>query len=96
MKVKLLKKIRKRFRILHYPNGIPFGSEGNWMILIDIEDKYGFNTVQKKISDVRYERETYTELMGILIKRVIDYYRKFGTRRLAKKNEIILWHVGKK
>lgn len=54
MKVKLLKKIRKRFEILYYPNGLIYGniydSKNETFVLTDTENEYNIFFDQNKNS----------------------------------------------
>lgn len=58
MKVKLLKKVRERYSITHYPNGVYiYGGffKGPITMLIDGENKYRWHT-SKMVKEEAYEK----------------------------------------
>jgi hypothetical protein len=88
MKVKLLKKIRKRFSITHYPNGVYLWSDfckGPITLLVDSENSYRF-----KLS--RLEKvEAYKELYKHLIDWIEKDYGPFNSKRRKITSET-LWY----
>jgi hypothetical protein len=93
MKAKLLRKIRKRFSIHHYPNGVSsFGEIYDYNIfeLVDSTNSWGSRSVQlgRKMSKLQYvtdDRIFDTE------KECIDYLKSDIVRILRKEG-----HIGKK
>ena len=88
MKVKLLKKIRKRYTIIHYPNGVYLDNDfykGPLTLLYDTQNDY-----RTKISH-SYKEQAYRELYSLLIKWIEKDYIKYRKR---KKNiiEETLWY----
>jgi hypothetical protein len=88
MKAKLLKKIRKRFSIVHYPEGLYIYQEffkGPATALIDTEN-YFFTEYSFK-----EKQEAFNELYAKL---QIMIQRNYGTFRSARKKPVaeVLWH----
>jgi hypothetical protein len=88
MKVKLLKKIRKRYSIIYYPNGVYLDNDfydGPITVLYDTQNDY-----RTKISSAHKE-QAYGLLYGMLLKWIKKDYSKYRKR---KKNiiEEILWY----
>jgi len=88
MKAKLLKKIRKRFSIVHYPEGLYIYQEffkGPATALIDTENcfftEYSFKEKQEAFD------ELYAKLQ-------IMIQKNYGTFRSARKKPVaeVLWH----
>lgn len=90
MKVKLLKKVRKRFTILHCPNGIVFFDthfDGNWYRLIDndnepIPNDYALVAIQK-IPDVT---RTITDNAFNTDREAINYLKDRIVKRLRQES----------
>lgn len=88
MKVKLLKKIRKRYSIIYYPNGVYFYDdffEGPITVLYDSESEYRttLSTLEKP--------KAYQKLYSTLLKWIEKDYGPFKN----KKKKIIsetLWY----
>jgi hypothetical protein len=81
MKVKLLKKIRKRYSITHYPNGVfLYGDfeEGPLTLLTDSENKYRLKTSKNKKS------EAYENLYTMLMKWIEKDYGPFNSKKRKK------------
>lgn len=88
MKVKLLKKIRKRYSIVHYPNGTYL--DGNYYkepitILYDEQNPY-----RTKINN-SYKEQAYRELYTVLIKWINKDYSEYRKRKKNITQEI-LWY----
>lgn len=88
MKVKLLKKIRKRYSIIYYPNGVYLDNDfydGPITLLYDKQNDY-----RTKISSAHKE-QAYGLLYEMLLKWIEKDYSKYRKR---KKNiiEEILWY----
>jgi hypothetical protein len=76
MKIKLLKKVRRRFKIIHCPKGIVRCNElyeGNYYELIDKENSWRNITVQVK-SEVNWTYVSNQHLSSD--KEAIDYLKK--------------------
>jgi hypothetical protein len=91
MKAKLLKKIRKRFSIVHYPEGLYIMKQfykGPVTALIDNEDCYYTDYSFKE------KQESFDELFTKL---QIMIQRDYGTFRSARKKPAteVLWHKTK-
>lgn len=89
MKVSLLKKVRKKYAIIYYPNGFGHYSDKKIMILFEDDD-----VLQHiNINDVLTKELAYTELFNKLKETILKKYRKYGTRRLDKNGKVEkLWH----
>lgn len=88
MKVKLLKKIRKRYFITHYPNGVYlYGDfiEGPVTMLQDREDRWRY-----KIS-YKVKQQAYKQLYDVLIKWIERDYGSFKSNRVKITSEQ-LWY----
>ena len=88
MKVKLLKKIRKRYSIVYYPNGTYFDEDfykGPITVLYDEQ-----NTYRTKISS-SYKEQAYRELYTLLINWIDKDYSKYRKRNKNITQEI-LWY----
>lgn len=95
MKVKLLKKIRKRFQIVHYPTGIPMQHDNECMVLYDFDNNWS-NVVEIIFIDSHTtKRIVYLTLYNKLQQKIYDYYKKYGTRRIKKQQSVIMWHKNK-
>lgn len=93
MKVKLLKKVRKRFSIIYYPKGRKLWS-GHYdtpiLVLLDNEDNEIISHVHidyKQTYDMSYEH-----LYQRLKETIIVKYRKYGTRRIKTKIVVKKWY----
>lgn len=78
MKVKLLKKIRKRYSITHYPNGVYlYGDfwEGPLTRLVDSENDYNWE------SSILEKKAAYKKLYKILLSWIQRDYGTFKSRR---------------
>ena len=89
MKVKLLKKIRKRYSITHYPNGYYIGGtwcDNEFTILDDSEDpwRYKINYSSKE--------NAYKELVVLLREWIEEDYRISRKRKNNQKQK--LWFNG--
>lgn len=87
MKVKLLRKIRKRYTIAHYPNGRYLYND--WIdypitILEDKEDSW------RRITSSASKEEAYQELLGHMRKWIEKDYKTSRKRKNIK--EEILWY----
>lgn len=88
MKVKLLKKIRKRYSIIYYPDGGYWGwdwVEGSWAQLLDNQDSY-----RGRIAHGTKE-ETYNVLYDWLKYWIKKDYGVTSRKRKNYKSER-LWH----
>jgi hypothetical protein len=105
MKVKLLKKVRKRFSIEHMPNGYVdySGNHYNYNLykLSDTEDRFGLHEIwaqlgRKEVNYVNEIFETDAECMNYLRGRIIKRLRFEGFK--GRKDSIIsgsikkVWH----
>jgi hypothetical protein len=105
MKVKLLKKVRKRFSIEHMPNGYVdySGNHYNYNLykLSDTEDSFGLHEIwaqlgRKEVNYVNEIFETDAECMNYLRGRIIKRLRFEGFK--GRKDSIIsgsikkVWH----
>lgn len=78
MKVKLLKKIRKRYSITHYPNGVFLAGDfykGPITILEDSESSYSWE------SSILEKEVAYKKLYKILLSWIQKDYGTFKSRR---------------
>ena len=89
MKVELLKKVRKRFAIVYYPNGFGHYSDKKIMVLFECDD-----VVQHiNINDVNTKQFAYDALFTVLKELILKRYKKYGIRRIKKNGEVEkLWH----
>lgn len=106
MKVKLLKKIRKRYVILYYPKEITIFDEtfkGECMILDDLDSEYNITGVEicepsTQQEFWRYGARTKEEarvfLMAKLVKWIANDYKKYRTRKVKQTIETI-WYAKK-
>ena len=88
MKVKLLKKIRKRYSIIYYPNGVYLDNDfydGPITLLYDTQNYY-----RTKISNAHKE-QAYRELYGMLLRWIEKDYSKYRKRKKKITSEI-LWY----
>jgi len=88
MKVKLLKKIRKRYSIVYYPNGVYFYDEffeGPLTVLYDSENEY-----RTKTSSVA-KQEGYKQLYTLLLKWIEKDYGPSKSKK-AKITSETLWY----
>ena len=88
MKVKLLKKIRKRYTMTHYPNGVYLYGDFNKGPLTMLEDsgnsyRYRVSSKEKSIA--------YKELYPILIEWIQEDYGTFKSKRIVITSEK-LWY----
>ena len=101
MKTKLLKKIRKRFSIVHYPNGMlhhdtVFHAEKGVVFLHDYIGGF-FDSIQKEYSLKHYTIEHATQLAK---ERILEYCRDNYSSKAKQKavnnkyKGIKLWHNG--
>lgn len=78
MKVKLLKKVRKRYSITHYPNGVYlYGDfwEGPLTMLVDSENNYSWE------SSMLEKEVAYKKLYKILVSWIQRDYGIFKSKR---------------
>jgi hypothetical protein len=96
MKTKLLKKVRKRFEILHLPKGVVFGKDYydyNLFQLVDLEDDY-YSSVYVQLGG-KYNYNKFVDVIFDTEKECIDYLKSRIIVRLKRegykqrKNEII-------
>lgn len=88
MKVKLLKKIRKRYQIVYYPNGVYFYDdffEGPLTVLYDSENEY-----RTKVSSI-VKWKAYKELHTMLMKWIEKDYGPFNSKKRKITSET-LWY----
>jgi hypothetical protein len=88
MKVKLLKKIRRRYLITHYPNGVYLYGDfvkGPVTLLEDREDSWRW-----KMSD-RVKEQAYKQLYDILIRWIEQDYGPFKSNKTKITSEQ-LWY----
>ena len=88
MKVKLLKKIRKRYSIVYYPNGVYLYDdffEGPITVLYDSENEY-----RTKISSSD-KQKAYKELYTMLLKWIEKDYGPFKSKKKKITSET-LWY----
>lgn len=91
MKVKLLRKVRNRFKITYYQPGHPDiktnkGKKFGEFVLTDSELKtsfmgYAFENEYFPISNIRGYEETYDVALKELWKNILYLYIEYGTRR---------------
>ena len=99
MKVKLLRKIRKRFEINYYPNGYEFGKYTCNIACVAIVDKY-FGTLESPIVNYYYvemtvtKEQAYEKCYDLLLRHLLSKYERFGTRRKKKLTKTVekLWY----
>ena len=90
MKIKLLKKIRRDYSIVYYPNGYDYVTHGKVMVLFyeDSLVRYVLLNGNAVTKESAYNT-LYQELIDIILKK----YQQYGTRRLAKNGSIEqLWY----
>ena len=104
MKTRLLKKIRKRFVITHFPKGVvdSWGKhhDCNFFELKDNDNEFFALCVQCKIQPYRYCNEVFDtekECIDFLKNRIIERLRASGYRgrkdKIIKKSERKIWWV---
>jgi hypothetical protein len=86
MKVKLLKKIRKSYSIIYFPNGYHYISDNKTMILFNHDS----DIIQYCIidGDKVSKDKAYSVLREKLMEVILKKYKKYGTRRLKKNGDI--------
>lgn len=95
MKTKLLKKVRKRFRIFKYPNGVKYWDDvitDPALILYDCDEILHIVIINNHINNRSYNNISYafTESEGLkrlqtrMLERILDEYDSYGKRRNAK------------
>jgi len=88
MKVKLLKKIRKRYSIIHYPNGVYLYGDfvkGPVTLLEDRNDSWRW-----KMSD-KVKQQAYKQLYDILLRWIEQDYGPFKSSKTKITSEQ-LWY----
>lgn len=88
MKVKLLRKIRKRYDITHYPNGLYLWGdfqEGAITILSDNQSSYRYKLSMKD------KKVAYDDLYEILLKWIEKDYGKLRSKRSKIVEEKLWW-----
>jgi hypothetical protein len=88
MKVKLLKKIRKRYSITHYPNGVYLYGDfckGPLTILTDSESQYRWESLEIG------KEEAYKKLYKLLLEWIQKDYGTFKSKRRVITSEQ-LWY----
>lgn len=88
MKIKLLKKIRKRYDIIHYPNGLYLWGdfqEGAITILSDNQSSYRYRLSTKDKS------QAYEDLYKILLNWIEKDYGQLRSKKSKIKKEK-LWY----
>lgn len=108
MKTKLLKKVRRRFRIIHMPKGYIDSCGGhynyNLFKLEDSDDTYGYNTVYAQLGKRENGRpfcddifETKEECINYLKFRLINRLRIEGHKqrkdKIIEKAQVKVWHI---
>lgn len=106
MKVKLLRKVRKRFEIFHLPKGFMFdGQHFNYDLfkLVDIKDTLGLNPVYvqlegKNINEIKFCEKVFNtkeECIYYLKSRIIKRLRREGHTQRRDKNitSVKVWRV---
>lgn len=105
MKVKLLKKVRKRFSIEHYPEGVRIGNEFCNYNVFQLTDNGGeyYNTYceLKKEEDekinfcakkAKTEKECINILLEVIIERLRKDYSNLGKRGFARIKSSKVWY----
>lgn len=104
MKVKLLKKIRKRFSIMHYPNGFRNGSDYYDYNLFKLTDSSNafysrwsqvVDLKEKKFSDTPFktEKDCIDYLKSVIIDKLkYEGHRGVKDKKIEKK-QIKVWYV---
>jgi hypothetical protein len=99
MKVKLLKKVRKRFQIVHYPNGLCGFESKDIFKLSDNQNSYFSIWAQcHKDGDPLFCEDTFptkSECVNFLLGEIIKKLREEGhrQRRFIKKYEMkLIWY----
>lgn len=96
MKVRLLKRARKEFTINHYPNGcekpVPgylrtaiirrFGPDTFTLENSNREVLFYYDSSKEHFLDT--QQQIYDRLYKEMMKRILEKYAKYGTRRLTK------------
>lgn len=108
MKAKLLKKVRRRFRIIHMPEGFlsDYNSHYNYNLfkLEDSDDTYGYNTVYAQLGrredGSKFCDEVFNtkeECINYLKFRIISRLRIEGHKQrkdnVIQKAQIKVWHI---
>lgn len=75
MKVKLLKKIRKQYSIVHYPNGF---KSGNYVHHINRYVIYGFFLFEPTSFQTSYPSKEYA--LSVLMDNIRDRYKKYSRK----------------
>jgi len=93
MNIKLLKKVRKRFTITHYPKGVYIAGEfyeGPIVFLYDKDNpRYGYHI--RRVSEFCSIQLGISELKGIILEKLINEgYGKAKRNRINKKG-IQVW-----
>jgi hypothetical protein len=93
MKVKLLKKIRKRYSIVYYPNGVYLYSEfvkGPLTMLTDNGDSW-----RCKLSSST-KSEAYDQLYKHMLHWIEQDYGKFRSKKTKITSEVLWYNTNKK
>jgi hypothetical protein len=92
MNIKLLKKVRKRFIITHYPKGVYIAGEfyeGPIVILYDKDNPDGYHI--RSVSELYSIQEAISKLKDIILKKLKNEgYGKAKRNRINKKG-IQVW-----
>lgn len=98
MKVKLLRKVRKRYEILWYPKGTVSGKKPFYLL----RDKDSYNSLLDGYFNEKYFviGEDYQDAesalkaaKGHLLKWILSTYKEYGKRRNNLHKPIKVWHV---
>lgn len=104
MKVKLLKKVRKRFSIEHYPEGVRIGDtfcNYNVFFLLDNSGEYAHTYCELKNEDEKInfcsmKAETSVEcinlLLDVIIQRLRVDYSNLGKRGFGRIKSSKVWY----
>lgn len=89
MKVRLLKRVRKEYEIIYYPNGFGYYSDSKIMVLFQNNDVKSY----RDVNDKQTKKMAYDSLWSALKESILKKYKKYGTRRLKKNGEVEkLWY----
>ena len=102
MKVKLLKKIRKNYKITHYPKGfVRFNESYDYNLFVLTDERYGTEWYaqlggrdRKWCSDVfDTEKECIDFLKNKIIEKLID--EGYRNRKMRQKSQVskVVWYV---
>lgn len=99
MKIKLLKKIRKQYTIIHYPTQFRHYDStyyGNCMVLYDNENSHNMNGIEIGVKNQNWfnrnkivvnEQEAKQYLINIILKRVRNNYFNYSIKNKRETNK---------